>query len=229
MHYVGLRETKAHRLQKEKQPELSLLAMLGLAKASSGLLISVFSLSQWDAWNVCLSLFIKFFKERNSVKSQFLIACGLLRLLQSFFSPLVKLSKEAAQYMGALTAEELSPNGIRNIFSIPKPRAQEAQGVVAESGKQSHGACVKRRQGGGGAHSYRIPGWTWRFLFRVSAWPFLRWSLSMVRRTPNIESIDLFVSQGYSSCCTCFYWTCYQCAIRKQKFKEEMILGRCSK
>lgn len=82
---------------------------------------------------------------------------------------------------------------------------------------------------GGGAHSYRIPGWTWRFLFRVSAWPFLRWSLSMVRRTPNIESIDLFVSQGYSSCCTCFYWTCYQCAIRKQKFKEEMILGRCSK
>lgn len=72
-------------------------------------------------------------------------------------------------------------------------------------------------------------GWTLRFLSRVSAWPFLRWSLSVVRRIPNVESIDLFVYQGYSSCFACFCWTCYQGAIHKQKFKEEMIPSWCSK
>lgn len=127
--------------------------------------------------------------------------------------------------MEPLTTEELkrNPIGIRNLFSRPKLKTQEASrtGVGSfESWCWKHGACV-------GAAS-RVVG---SELQDPRATGVLVWGGELGlppdggsdgSRGGNVETTDLLncVPSPFSSSCCCFCWTRCPCAVRVQRRDE---------
>lgn len=77
------------------------------------------------------------------MRSQLIIACVLFVFLNIVINSLLVFPQRNSIVSGDPNCQRVKPQWIRYPLSTPKPPIQEAQRRGAESGKQSHGVCVK--------------------------------------------------------------------------------------